>query len=147
MALAVSIFLKVLLLTMNNKDLRYACKICEKSQFSLDLLSFKNIVLSVEIEKISIKQAEWLACWKTRDPTLNAVLLFSKTCKKDAGSKIQFSLISVYKKNGTYDLKVLIWVEARPLMKLTWDLNNNTYCFWPLNYQILMINTANLPKI
>ena len=43
-------------------------------------------------------QAEWLACWKTRDPTLNAVLLFSKTCKKDAGSKIQFSLISVYKK-------------------------------------------------
>ena len=46
-------------------------------------------------------QAEWLACRKSRDPILNAVLLFSKTvCWEDAGSKIQFSLISVYKKMG-----------------------------------------------
>ena len=46
-------------------------------------------------------QAEWLACRKSQDPILNAVLLFSKTvCWEDAGSKIQFSLISVYKKMG-----------------------------------------------
>ena len=42
--------------------------------------------------EITCKQAEWLACRKSRDPTLNAV------CWEDAGSKIQFSLISVYKK-------------------------------------------------
>ena len=39
-------------------------------------------------------QAECLTCRKSRDPTLNAVYW------EDAGSKIQFSLISVYKKMG-----------------------------------------------
>ena len=93
---------------------------CHKFYFQnkFEGVSEKKFILPDQNKEQEYKQAEWLACWKTRDPTLNAVLLFSKTCKKDAESKIQFSLISVYKKNGTYDLKVLIWVEARPLMKL-----------------------------
>ena len=62
----------------------------------------------------------------------NAVLLFSTTVYwEDAGSKIQFSLISVYK-NWDKQPQSLGFVEARPLMKLTWNLNHSFYCFWPL---------------
>ena len=47
--------------------------------------------------KINQIQVFSIACRKSWDPTLNAVLLF---CWEDTGSKIQFSLVSIYKKMG-----------------------------------------------
>ena len=65
------------LLTMNNKALRHACKICEKSQFSLDLLSFKNIVLRWNGKKMYLKVLSRLNFSLSNQ---NKVYFFLKMC-------------------------------------------------------------------
>ena len=39
----------------------------------------EKYAISFMFQSLSMNQAEWLACRKSRDPILNAVLLFSKT--------------------------------------------------------------------